>query len=216
MFTGLIERIGVIKAGTPMGSTLKLEIAVEGEPFEVSAGDSVAVDGLCLTATSVSGRGFSVDVSRESLDRSTLQSARIGGRVNIERALRLGDRLGGHLVSGHIDAVGRISDCRPETGFARISISAPREVMDLVVEKGSIAVDGISLTVNGVGKDRFWMMIIPETMARTTLGWKKTGDEVNLETDIIGKYVARLLGKAKGGSDDALMKKLMEEGFIGT
>lgn len=215
MFTGLIERIGEIKNKTPKGDGIRFEIIAGSGPYELSPGDSVAVDGLCLTATSVINNGFTVDVSRESMARSTLQSIKAGARVNLERALRLGDRLGGHLVSGHIDAVGRIVECRPSREFSRITIAAPPEIMALVVEKGSIAVDGISLTVNGLKADRFWLMIIPETIARTTLGAKKPGQEVNLETDLIGKYVARLLGKTKEtADDDSLMKKLREEGFL--
>lgn len=214
MFTGLIERMGVIKGLTRKGSGAKLEISSAPGPYEVASGDSVAVDGLCLTAVAVSKDGFTVDVSGESLDRSTLKSARAGTRVNLERALRLGDRLGGHLVSGHIDATGRISERRAEGGFTRLVVSAPAQVMAQIIEKGSIAVDGVSLTVNAFKDDRFEMMIIPETLDRTTLGFKKTGDEVNLESDLIGKYVARLLGKKPAAGDEALMKKLMEHGFI--
>ncbi|HUT55673.1 MAG TPA: riboflavin synthase [bacterium] len=215
MFTGLIERTGIIKAQVQKGPGVVLEVSTAPGPYELAKGDSVAVDGLCLTATAVTADGFKVDVSGESLSRSTLKAARAGTRVNLERALRLGGRLGGHLVSGHVDAVGKIAERRPRGEFAIVTIAAPREVMALVIEKGSIAVDGVSLTVNTFTNDRFSMMIIPETLARTTLGWKKTGDEVNLETDLIGKYVARLLGKSRPGSDDAeLMKKLMEEGFI--
>jgi riboflavin synthase len=215
MFTGLIERIGAVRNKVPVGSGFQLEISTGDEPYELSTGDSVAVDGLCLSAASTKSDCFTVDVSEESIARSTLKKVKAGSKVNLERALRLGGRLGGHLVSGHIDAVGRIVECRPEGGFARITVKAPAEIMSLVVEKGSIAVDGVSLTVNGAQGDGFWMMIIPETLARTTLGMKKPGDEVNLETDLIGKYVARLLGRTQGSSQDKeLMKKLMEEGFI--
>jgi len=214
MFTGLIERVGVVARAARKGGGVELFIETGAEPFEVGEGDSVAVDGVCLTATSVSGAGFSVDVSRESLDRSTLGAAKAGGKVNLERALRLGDRLGGHLVTGHVDAVGRISETRPESGFTRITIAAPPEVINLTVEKGSIAVDGISLTVNAVSADSFQLTIIPETIERTTLAAKRPGDQVNLETDLIGKYVAKLIGKDPSTKDSDIMKKLMEEGFI--
>jgi len=215
MFTGLIERIGVIKSCVRSVRGLHLEIAFGDEDFELSPGDSVAVDGLCLTASSVDEEGFAVEVSGESLSRSTLQYVRTGRRVNLERALRLGDRLGGHLVTGHIDAVGRIAEARPEGGFARITVTAPPEVLALTVEKGSMAMDGISLTVNGIMADRFWMMVIPETLSRTTLGNKMPGDLVNLETDLLGKYVARLLGaRSQGNTEDGLLEKLKQEGFF--
>lgn len=214
MFTGLIERVGKIKGRKSRGSGAVFEIDAGPAPFEVGAGDSVAVEGVCLTAVEVEGSIFKVDVSSESLSRSTLGAARQGGRVNLERALRLGDRLGGHMVTGHVDAMGKIVEVRPEGDFTRVVISAPAEVMALTVEKGSMAVDGISLTVNGVSKDRFWVMIIPETLARTTLSSRKAGDQVNLETDLLGKYVARLLGKSAGVSDKDLLARLGEEGFL--
>ena len=212
MFTGLIERIGEIKASSPKGSGVVLEVGTGPEPFPVAAGESVAVDGVCLTVVSVVPAGFTVEASAESLSRSTLNSLSPRGRVNLERALKLGDRLGGHLVTGHVDGVGRIVEARPEGGFKKITISAGPEIMALVVEKGSIAVDGISLTVNGVGRDRFWLTLIPETLTRAALAPKKPGDAVNLETDLLGKYVAKLLGKS--APDSGLMKKLEEEGFI--
>ncbi len=215
MFTGLIERIGVIKTCVRSVNGLRLEIAFGEEGFELAPGDSVSVDGLCLTATSVDEKSFAVEVSGESLSRSTLQYIGTGRRVNLERALRLSDRLGGHLVTGHIDAVGRIAEARPESGFARITVTAPPEVLALTVEKGSMAVDGISLTVNGIMADRFWMMIIPETLSRTTLGNKMPGDLVNLETDLLGKYVARLLSaRSQESPDDGLLQKLKQEGFF--
>ncbi len=215
MFTGLIERIGTVRKCVRSVAGLRLEISAVGEDFDISPGDSVAVDGLCLTASSVDKDGFSTDVSAESLARSTLQQVRTGTRVNLERALRLGDRLGGHMVTGHIDAVGKITEARPDGGFARITVAAPPEALSLTVEKGSIAMDGISLTVNGVMADRFWMTVIPETLARTTLGNKMPGDPVNLETDLLGKYVARLLGSASGRTtDEGLWEKLKQEGFF--
>ncbi len=214
MFTGLIDRVGKIRGRKPGGSGVALDV-YSGPDYEVGLGDSVAVSGLCLTVTGLAADGFKVDVSSESLARSTLADLAVGAGVNLERALRLGDRLGGHLVSGHVDAVGRVADVRPEGTFARVTVFAPPEITELTVEKGSIAVDGISLTVNGVERDRFWMMIIPETLSRTTLGDRRQGDKVNLETDLIGKYVAKLMGKDKAQTADReLMKKLSEEGFL--
>jgi riboflavin synthase len=213
MFTGLIETVGVVRRKAPRGAGMELTLAAEGPRYELKEGDSVAVSGVCLTATAVDAAGFSVDVSAESLARSTLGAIAVGRRVNLERALRLGDRMGGHLVTGHIDAVGRVAELRRETGFMRLAVAAPPEVMRLTVAKGSIAVDGISLTVNAVAHDRFELMLIPETISRTTLAEKKPGDPLNLETDLIGKYVARLLGR-EPGSDQALLQKLKEEGFL--
>jgi riboflavin synthase len=215
MFTGLIEKIGNVRMKTPKGKAVSLEIASGNTAFFVELGDSVAVEGACLTVTKILSDGFHADVSTESLLRTTLKNIGAGSKVNLERAMRLGDRLGGHLVSGHIDAVGNISEIKPEGDFTKITIKAPPDIMALVVEKGSIAVNGISLTVNGVFSDRFWMMIIPETLSLTTLSEKKAGDQVNLETDIIGKYVAKLMGKEIGQNNDKeFLKKLMEEGFL--
>ena len=212
MFTGLIERVGTIKSATRGSGGMRLAISFGKDPFEIAAGDSVAVDGVCLTAVSLDPIGFSVDVSAESLERSTLKDVRAGGRVNLERALRLGDRMGGHIVTGHVDASGRIAEVVPQGSFTRISIQALPEIMALTVEKGSIAVDGISLTVNAVMKDRFSITIIPETLERTTLGGKRPGQSVNLETDILGKYVARLLGRDPSGGD--ILEKLGRAGFL--
>jgi riboflavin synthase len=216
MFTGLIERIGVVKSAVNSVRGLRLEISVGEGSFEIGEGDSVAVDGVCLTATSLKPQAFVVDVSAESVLRTTLKTVKTGDRVNLERALRLGDRLGGHLVSGHVDAVGKIAETRPQGAFARIAVTAPPEIINLTVEKGSIALDGISLTVNKLDRDRFHLTVIPETLARTTLCTKRPGDLVNLETDLIGKYVARLLHHKppSATTDSDLMRKLAEEGFL--
>ena len=190
-----------------------LGIAPEAGEFEITLGDSVAVNGLCLTVVERPPWGFRVQVSSESLKRSTLGELRAGRRVNLERALRLGDRLGGHLVQGHVDGVGRIEERRLEGEFERMVISAPAEVLRYAVEKGSMAVDGISLTVNGVAGDRFWVMLIPETLRRTTLGEKAVGRRVNLEADLIAKYVERLLAGRMGAGQGISLDKLREEGF---
>ena len=168
---------------------------------EIKLGDSIAVDGACLTVTDIQPQGFSVDVSPESLQRSTLGKKRAGDRVNLERALRLCDRLGGHLVSGHIDGLGVLSSREKSGEFIRLVFSAPEQLLKYIIEKGSVAVDGISLTVNTVTGRDFSVMIIPHTLEKTTLAGKGPGDQVNIENDLIGKYVEKLMGKrdADGG-----------------
>ena len=212
MFTGLIETVGAVQEKRSRGKAVRLTVAPEAEPYETAAGDSVALDGLCLTVVETKGRAMSFEVSPESLSRSTLAELKAGGRVNLERALRLGDRLGGHFVQGHVDGVGKIEEVRPEGEFTRLTVSAPAEILRYAVVKGSIAVDGISLTINGLEKEKFWVMLIPETLRRTTMGTKARGGRVNLESDLIAKYVERLLGSrpAAGG---ITLAKLEEEGF---
>ncbi len=168
---------------------------------EIKLGDSIAVDGACLTVTSIQPQGFSVDVSSETLQRTTLGKRRAGDRVNLERALRLCDRLGGHLVSGHIDGLAVLSAREKSGEFIRLVFSAPEQLLKYIIEKGSVAIDGISLTVNTVTGRDFSVMIIPHTLEKTTLAGKGPGDQVNIENDLIGKYVEKLMGKrdADGG-----------------
>lgn len=195
MFTGLIEGLGRIVRITPQGPDAVLVIAPPWPIGEAVLGESVAVNGACLTVTGASGQGFSLDVSAESLFRTTLGRLKPGAQVNLERALKLGERLGGHLVSGHIDCVGNVARIERVGGSTRITIGIPAEHLRYVVEKGSVAIDGISLTVNQVGPAGFDLNIIPHTLAATTLQLVKEGDSVNIETDLIGKYVARLLNR---------------------
>jgi len=213
LFTGLIETRGKVKEANSRGGALALGIEPEAEAFEIALGDSVAVDGLCLTVVERPAWGFRLQVSPESLLRSTLGELRVGGRVNLERALRLSDRLGGHLVQGHVDGVGRIEEKRPEGEFVRMVFSAPAEVLRYAVEKGSVAVDGISLTINGLSSNQFWVMLIPETLRRTSLGQKPLRSRVNLEADLLAKYVERLLGDRAGAGGGLTMERLKEEGF---
>lgn len=192
MFTGLIEDIGTVSAveRVPKGVRLSVQTLLGG----VSHGDSIAVDGVCLTAVDpVQGR-FTADVSAETLARSTLGDRAAGDRVNLERPLALGDRLGGHLVLGHVDGVGEITGRETVGEGLRITLRLPPGLSPLVVYKGSIALDGISLTVNEVlDPDRISLFIIPETLRATTWGEKPVGARVNVETDILGKHVARLM-----------------------
>jgi riboflavin synthase len=205
MFTGLIEGLGRIVRITPQGPDAVLVIAPPWPLGQAVLGESVAVSGACLTVTGTGGQGFNLDVSAETLARTTLGRLKPGAQVNLERAMKLGERLGGHLVSGHVDCVGSLARIERVGGSTRITINIPAEHLRLVVEKGSVAIDGISLTVNQVSAEGFDLNIIPHTLAATTLKLVKEGDSVNIETDLIGKYVARLLNRdakpepARGG-----------------
>jgi len=160
---------------------------------DVRIGDSIAVSGACLTVTAVTGRGFTADVSAETLSRTTLGDLAAGDRVNLEKALRLGDRLGGHIVLGHVDGVGKIVEKTPCSGSLVFCFEIDRTEARYVVAKGSITVDGISLTVNRCEKNRFYVSIIPHTASETTLGFKKVADVVNIETDILARYMEKLI-----------------------
>ncbi len=191
MFTGLIQDVGHIERIVSGGMTeLWIRTRLAGE--ELSLGESIAVDGTCLTVAERSARSFRAQTSPETLRRSTLGSLRPGDAVNLERAMKLGDRLGGHWVTGHVDAVAEVLDRDDEGGSWLMRFSLPRGLRPFFIEKGSVAVDGISLTVNQVGAEDFQVAIIPETQRRTALGHKRPGSRVNLEADLIGKYVARL------------------------
>jgi riboflavin synthase len=207
MFTGLVQDLGTLAAVQRDGDGTRLVIET-GLAAEIGDGDSVAVNGVCLTATQVdrdAGR-FGVDVMHETLERSSLGALAPGAPVNLELSLRATDRLGGHIVQGHVDGLGEVRDVR-EDGFARVvGLGAPPALLRYVVEKGSIAVDGVSLTVVEVGEDRFSVSLIPETLERTTLGAAAPGAPVNLEVDVVAKYVEKLVapgaGRAAGMSDE--------------
>ncbi|HET9093948.1 MAG TPA: riboflavin synthase [Solirubrobacteraceae bacterium] len=192
MFTGLVADLGRIIDVEPTGEGVILRVASR-LAGEMAAGDSVAVNGVCLTATAVAGGAFSADVMNETLARSSLAEVRPGAAVNLELALRVADRLGGHIVQGHVDAVGRIAEVAAD-GFARrMTIEAAPEVLRYVVHKGSITVDGVSLTVAGLDDRSFTVSLIPETLERTGLGEAEPGALVNLEVDVLAKYVERLM-----------------------
>ena len=195
MFTGLVQDLGEVTRVDETADGVRLAVRT---PLarELSEGDSIAVNGVCLTAVGLCGGDlFGADVMRETLRRSSLAEVEPGSTVNLELPLRAGDRLGGHMVQGHVDGVGAVRDVR-EDGFARIvEITAPPDLLRYVVEKGSIAVDGVSLTVSAVGDDFFAVSLIPETLERTTLGAAAPGRPVNLEVDVLAKYVEKLVAR---------------------
>lgn len=193
MFTGIIEGRGTVIGRRSTGGGLACDLETSFVFSDPEEGESVAVNGVCLTAYQIGQRRFTADVSPESLARTTLDQLAVGHQVNLERAVRLSDRLGGHLVSGHVDCVGRLVSIQRQGDFTILNFSVPRETDRYIIEKGSIAVDGISLTVNTCTPGRFSVSIIPHTMQTTTLGWLKSGGKVNIEVDVIGKYVEKLL-----------------------
>lgn len=195
MFTGLVEAMGEVAAleALPGGAGMRLVVRSPAVAKESAIGDSVAVNGCCLTVTARDGDTLAFDAVPETLARTNLGRLHVGSPVNLERPLRLGDRLGGHLVQGHVDAVGEVRLVSPEGSSVRIAIDAPENVRRYLVPKGSVAVDGVSLTVAAVTETGFEVVIIPHTAAVTTLGRVRPGDAVNLEADVVGKYIERLL-----------------------
>ncbi len=215
MFTGIIESIGTVREFAPRGDGARLHIRAGPLAEGLRVGDSIAVDGACLTVIALQGDGFICDLSAETLNRTTLKTLRAGARANLERPLRLGDRLGGHLVTGHVDAVGHITDRTPQGDGEFWRFRFPHALAPLLVMKGSIAVDGISLTVADISRDTFGVALIPYTLQHTALGGKRVGDPVNLEADLLGKHVARLLaGRLEPmGQGNLTLAFLEEHGF---
>lgn len=194
MFTGIIEAVGELKRLTSLEGGLCLNIAPGMLDLrDVNTGDSIAVNGVCLTVTTLADGMFSVDVSRETLS-CTIGLDRRGGRVNLEKAMRLSDRLGGHLVSGHVDGIGEVVMFKPDGESYRLAIKAPASLLKYIAKKGSITVNGVSLTVNAVAGDKFEVNLIPHTLAVTTLSALEAGAKVNLEVDMLARYVERLIG----------------------
>jgi riboflavin synthase len=191
MFTGIIEGMGTINGVRPSGAARRLVVTSDIPLDGTKLGDSIAVNGACLTVVKLSGKRFEVDVSAETLTRTTFKALRSGERVNLERALRLSDRIDGHLVSGHIDGVGTIKDRQTKGKLTLITITVDPALSRYTIEKGSVAVDGISLTINRCSAGIFDVTIIPHTGLMTTIRVKKIGEKVNIETDMIGKYVER-------------------------
>jgi riboflavin synthase len=201
MFTGIVEELGSVRHVLPGSRAGKIVIGASKVLEGTQIGDSIAVNGVCLTVVAMGEDEFTADVMPETLRKSSLGQLKTGDPVDLERAMAADGRFGGHIVSGHIDGVGRIKDVRPEQNARVVTIEAPASVLALIVEKGSIAIDGISLTVASVGATTFSVSIIPHTGEQTVLLRKRAGDMVNLENDIVGKYVQKLL--AGGAADDA-------------
>jgi len=212
MFTGIIEDIGIIANINKMSGRWEISLKTALQPATIKEGDSISVDGVCLTATKLSNNIFFVDASLETLQRTTLKDKKTGQKVNLERAMSADGRFGGHLVTGHVDGVGTIVEKRKEGDSVRLVIEVSPSLARYIVGKGSIAIDGISLTVNEQRDNIFTVNIIPYTVSRTTIGEKNLRDAINIETDIIGKYVESFLTKDKSKSMD--MDFLYRHGYI--
>lgn len=201
MFTGIVQTTGTVASVEPRGGDVRLAIqAPDWDRTGTLPGDSIAVSGCCLTALAGDGDALAFDVSNESLSLTTLGELRPGGRVNLEPALRLSDRLGGHLVSGHVDGVGTIAAIEPDARSQRWTIEAPPGLMRYIAPKGSVCVDGVSLTVNAVADDAFEVNLIPHTVEVTTFRERHVGDRVNLEVDLLARYMERLLVDSEAGA----------------
>jgi len=206
MFTGMIENMGSVKKMTRQGDDAVLDVETSMKLDDIHIGDSIAINGACLTVTRKSDRGFMADVSAETLSRTNLKALKSGDPVNLEKSLRLNSFLGGHLVLGHVDGLGKIIEKMMKSHSILFGVETDTAVVRLIVEKGSVAVDGVSLTVNRCEKSRFYVNVISQTARMTTLGVMKVGDRVNIETDIIGKYVDKLLNPGRGIDADFLAK----------
>lgn len=221
MFTGIIEGLGTLIGVRPSSQGKHLTIQSEMPLDQTKIGDSIAVSGVCLTVVALDGQRFAVEVAPETLKKTTLGAAKRGERVNLERALRLSDRLDGHLVSGHVDGMGYLQKKQRAGNAIIATIGVEPHLIRYMVAKGSVAVDGISLTINEVGQDFFNVSVIPHTAKLTTIGFKSVGASVNIETDIIGKYVERFVLKDNGTDGNSASRKssvdwqlLQKSGFI--
>lgn len=217
MFTGLVAELGTVQRLARQGNSYHLTVGAKKVLENLKIGDSVAVNGACLTVVRMDDSGFTADVMPETVRLTNIGSLQPGSKVNLERTLRLCDGLDGHIVSGHVEGLGTVSEQRPEGIAVVVTISTPPELLKYIIKKGSIAIDGISLTVTEVTDTSFSVSLIPHTAKETTLGLKKVGDSVNLETDILGKYVERMLTwhqKQEGKTDTLDMNMLLENGFV--
>jgi riboflavin synthase len=211
MFTGLVEALGTVRERTPDGAGCRLTVSAPGLAGDLSLGESVAVNGACLTVVAHDSEVFQFQAGPETLRRTNLGELAAGDRVNLERSLKVGDRLGGHLVQGHIDAVGHVAERVPQGEWETVWFSCPSELAAQMASKGSVAVDGVSLTLVDVEAERFSVALIPHTLAHTTLGFKGPGAAVNLETDVLAKYVFRQLSLVLGQLPAGLRALLAKE-----
>lgn len=209
MFTGIIEALGQVRQLQPQGGDFRMTLASGGLDLgDVKLGDSIAVSGVCLTVVELHKDGFAVDISRETLDKTLLGSLKTGSAVNLEKALRLADRLGGHLVAGHVDGVGQIHSVQKSGRSQVFAVTAPRELLRYIAAKGSICVDGISLTVNAVEGEQFMLNLIPHTLTNTTASAWRAGQAVNLEVDLIARYLERWVAtEAESGLKSAITRE---------
>jgi riboflavin synthase len=214
MFTGIIEDTGKVSRIEYRGQEKRLTLELPPHLTEVQPGDSININGVCLTVVRKGGKAVEFDLSSETLQKTALRELKEGDQVNLERALRLADRLGGHIVTGHVDGIGEIVERREEGDFLQMRIRIPESVSKYVVQKGSIAIDGISLTVNEYQEGEILMSLIPYTNEKTTLRQKKVGDRVNLEGDILGKYVEKFLDRGDKKTGQVDLSFLKEHGFI--
>jgi riboflavin synthase len=221
MFTGIIEGLGTLSGIRPAGQGKRLTIDADYTLDQTRIGDSIAVNGACLTVVKVNLKRFEVDLSPETLEVSTFEGAKLGDRLNLERAMRLSDRIDGHLVLGHVDGIGVIKERKKVANAVMVTIGVPEALARYMIPKGSIAIDGISLTINACEPRRITVSIIPHTAEKTTIGMKQNGDPVNLETDMIGKYVERFTqagsvdsSKKTNASSGIDMEYLAKSGFL--
>jgi len=222
MFTGIIEDVGVIQTLQPSGDDIRLTIGVNKlDMSDVALGDSIANNGVCLTVVAKTAHSFSADVSPETIKRSGFATYQAGSKVNLEKALMASSRLGGHIVSGHVDGVGEVVSINPVGRYVEIWLKAPDELAKYLAEKGSITVDGVSLTVNGVNGAQFLITLIPHSLQETIIGLYQVGTKVNLEVDVIARYLERLMlgdkaafTQAEGGDNDISMAFLAENGYL--
>lgn len=216
MFTGIIEELGKISAWDKHAGGAKMKISAQTATKDSNEGDSIAVNGVCLTAIEITSNSFAADVSGETLSRSTLGNLKVGSKVNLERAVTPSTRLGGHIVQGHVDARGKFLAAKQDGDFWTVRIGFPKEIAQYLVYKGSISVEGISLTIANLAEDYFEIAIIPKTWELTNLSALKNGDAVNLEADVIAKYVERIMlyGQGAEKGEAITMEKLNKLGFV--
>ena len=212
MFTGIVEELGSVRQITRTSNNQRISISCKKILEDIHLGDSIAVNGVCLTVVDYDGSGFGADVMNETFSRSSLGSLVSGSTVNLERAMSAQGRFGGHIVSGHIDGTGLIKNIRKDANAVWFEISSDKKILDYIVEKGSIAIDGISLTVAGVTNTSFQVSVIPHTLDATTLGKRKRGDLVNLENDVIGKYIKKFVDE-RNDSKGLTREFLLSNGF---